>query len=100
MSIEGRGFLSPEIAASLISTAQKPSVVRLAADLNSLAQQELLLLEVASEDIKAFLAALLFARSLSDFLSAILRRARNDPRCAHDYPKLFRKRFLFWCSPQ
>jgi hypothetical protein len=76
MSIEGQGFLSPEIAASIDKhRTENRAWFNLAIDLNSLALQLWLEVpsmiaqqsrpEAPSEEKKAFYAALLFVRSLS-----------------------------------
>jgi hypothetical protein len=75
---EGQGFLSPEIAPWIgRHRTENRAWFSLAMDLNSLAHQELLLLEAPLEDNKALLAALLFARSLSSFQAAILLAERG-----------------------
>jgi hypothetical protein len=66
MTIDEQGFLSPEIAAWIDKhRAENRAWFSLAMDLNSVAQQELLLLEVPSEDNKAFLAAQFFVIAYS-----------------------------------
>ena len=78
MTIDEQGFLSPEIAAWIGKhRAENRAWFSLAMDLNSVAQQELLLLEVPLEDSKAVLATLLFVRGLSSFQAAILLAERG-----------------------
>jgi Family of unknown function (DUF5677) len=73
MSIDEQGFLSPEVAAWINKhRSENQAWFSLAMGLNSVAQQELLLLKVLSEDKSAFLAALLFMRGLSSFQAVIL----------------------------
>jgi hypothetical protein len=78
LTIDEQGFLSPEIAAWIGKhRAENRAWFSLAMDLNSVAQQELLLLEIRLEDNKAVLAALLFVRGLSSFQAAILLAERG-----------------------
>jgi Family of unknown function (DUF5677) len=78
MTIDEQGFLSPEIAAWIDKhRAENRAWFSLAMNLNSVAQQELLLLEVPSGDNKAFLAALLFVRGLTSFQAAVLLAERG-----------------------
>jgi len=78
MTIDEQGFLSPEIAAWIgRHRAENRAWFSLATDLNSVAQQELLLLEVPLEDNKAVLATLLFVRGISSFQAAILLAERG-----------------------
>ncbi|MGH6812410.1 MAG: DUF5677 domain-containing protein [Methylocella sp.] len=78
MTIDEQGFLSPEIAAWIGKhRAENRAWFSLAMDLNSVAQQELLLLEVPLKDNKAVVAALLFVRGLSSFQAGILLAERG-----------------------
>jgi hypothetical protein len=78
MTIDEQGFLSPRIAAWIDKHhAENRPWFSLARDLNSLAQQELMLLEVPLEDNNASLAAQLFVRGLSSFQTTILLAERG-----------------------
>lgn len=73
MTIDREGFLSADIS-TWIEKHRKENRewFELASDLNRVAHQQLALLEIPSEDNKAFTAALLFIRGLSNFQGAIL----------------------------
>jgi hypothetical protein len=78
MSIDEQGFLSPEIAAWIDKhRSENRAWFSLAMNLNLVAQQELLLLEVPTEDHNALCAVLLFVRGLSSFQAAILLAERG-----------------------
>jgi hypothetical protein len=78
MTIDEQGFLSPQITEWIEKhRSENRAWFTLAMDLNLVAQQELLLLEVPSNDNQTFVAALLFVRGLSSFQAAILLAERG-----------------------
>src|SRR5258708_31598552 len=76
MTIDTDGFLSADIS-TWVEKHRKENRewFELASDLNRVAHQQLALLKIPSEDSKAFTAALLFIRGLSNFQGAILTAA-------------------------
>jgi Family of unknown function (DUF5677) len=78
MTIDREGFLSADIS-TWIEKHRKENRewFELASDLNRVAHQQLALLKIPSEDSKAFTAALLFIRGLSNFQGAILTAERG-----------------------
>jgi hypothetical protein len=75
MTIDTDGFLSADIS-TWVEKHRKENRewFELASDLNRVAHQQLALLKIPSEDSKAFTAALLFIRGLSNFQGAIDNR--------------------------
>ena len=78
MTIDTDGFLSADIS-TWVEKHRKENRewFELASDLNRVAHQQLALLKIPSVDSKAFTAALLFIRGLSNFQGAILTAERG-----------------------
>jgi hypothetical protein len=78
MTIDREGFLSADISTWIEKhRRENREWFELASDLNRVAHQQLALLKIPSEDNKAFTAALLFIRGLSNFQGAILTAERG-----------------------